>query len=231
MKNAATYRRTAAAAGLVTTALIMIVSIVLAPPFPGNFTDQLAEIESKGTAATISAFAFSLAQLPFIVAMLGVGHLLRKRAPVLSNLGTTLAVVGGFGHSVYGGITMVQLAMAADAPNRAVHVAILEQVEAGPAVAFMVMGLVGTVLGILLLSIGLFRARAVPRWVPVTLWAFLLVEFVGSNISDWAAPAAGALYVASFTAIAVTIWRTSEKEWATGVDAALSTETVGTKSR
>lgn len=216
MKNTATFRRTAAAAGLVTTALLMVVSVVLEPPFPGNFTDQLAEIDKAGTSAIISAFTFTLAQLPFIVGVLGIGHLLRGRAPVLSNVGTTLAVIGGFGHSVFGGMSMVKLSMASDAPHRAVHAQILEQLESGPIVAFMAMGLLGTVLGILLLSIGLWRGRVVPRWVPVALWAFLVIEFVGSNVTDWASPASGLLYVVSLTAIAATIWRSPASEWEAG---------------
>lgn len=223
MKNPATFRRTAAGAALVTTALLMIVSTVLSPPFPGNVADQLAEIDKAGTSATVSALGFALAQLPFIIGMLGIGHLLRDRAPVLSNLGTTLAVVGGFGHSVYAGVTMVQLEMAADAPNRAAHVQILEQIESGPTVVFMAMGLLGTVFGILLLSIGLFRSRVVPRWVPATLWAFLVVEFVGSNFSDWAASASGLLYVVSLIAIAVTIWHSPVALWQSATGGATTT--------
>ena len=217
MKNPAAFRRTAAAVGLVTTALLMIVSTILAPPFPGNFTDQLAEIEAAGTSGTISAFAFALAQLPFIVAILGVAHLIRAGSPILSNLGATLGVVGGFGHSVFAGITMVQLSMAADEPNRAAHAAILESVEAGPAVAFMAMGLLGTVLGILLLAIGLWRASVGPRWVPLALGAFLVVEFVGSNLTEWASSLAVLLYVVSFGALAVTIWRSPIEDWQTVV--------------
>ena len=215
MKNTATFRRTAAAVALVATALLSVVSNVLAPPFPGDVIEQLAEIDKAGTSATISAFTFALAQLPFIVGVLGIGHLLRGRAPLLSNVGTTLAVIGGFGHSVFAGVTMLQVEMAADAPNRAVHAQVLEQLESGPTVAFMAMGLLGTVLGIFLLSIALFRARVVPRWVPVALWAFLVVEFVGSNFSDWATPASGLLYVVSFTAIAATIGRSPATLWET----------------
>lgn len=215
MKNTATFRRTAAAVGLVTTALLMVVAVIVEPPSPGNFTDRLSEIDEAGTSATISAFAFTLGQLPFIVGALGIGHLLRGRAPVLSNVGTTLAVIGGFGHSVFGGVSMVQLNMAADAPNRAVHAQILEQLESGPTVAFMAMGLLGTVFGILLLSIGLFRGRVVPRWVPVALWAFLVIEFVGSNFTEWASPASGLLYLVSLTAIAAAIWRSPASVWET----------------
>lgn len=226
MRNTATFRRAAAAACLVTTALLTLVSVVLAPPFPGNVTDMLAEVDKAGTSAVISAFAFTLAQLPFIVGVLGLGRLIRTRAPVLSSLGTTLAVIGGFGHAVFGGVSMVQLSMAADVPNRAVHVEILEQVESGPAVAFMAMGLLGTVFGILLLSIGLFRARVVPRWVPVALWAFLGVEFVGANFSEWASVASVLLYLATFTTIAVVIWRSPASERDSATDPAPAPETA-----
>lgn len=212
MRNPATFRRTAAAVALVTTAVLTVVSNALAPPFPGDVIEQLAEIDKAGTSATISVFTFALAQLPFIVAVLGIGHLLRQQAPVLSNIGTTLAVIGGFGHSVVAGVTLVQLEMAADEPNRAAHAQVLEQLG-GPTVPFLIMGLFGTVLGILLLSIALLRARVVARWVPVTLWAYLVGEFVFSNFTDWADPISGLLYVASFTAIAATIWRSPAILW------------------
>ncbi len=147
--------------------------------------------------------------------MLGIGHLLRDRAPRLFNIGTSLAVVGGFGHAVYGGVTMLQLEMAGDTANHAVHAQMLEQLESGPAVAFMAMGLLGTVLGLLLLSIGLFRARVVPRWVGPALWAFLVVEFAGNAVSEWSSHLAAMLYTAALGAIAVTIWRSSEPAWST----------------
>jgi len=212
MRNTATFRRTAAAVALVATALLSVVSNVLAPPFPGDVIEQLAEIDKAGASATISVLTFALSQLPFIVGVLGIGHLLRQQAPVLSNIGTTLAVIGGFGHSVVAGVTLVQLEMAADLPNRAAHAQILEQLE-GTTVPFMIMGLLGSVFGILLLSIALFRTRVVAQWVPVALWAFLVGEFVFSNFTDWADPISGLLYIAAFTAIAATIWRSPATMW------------------
>jgi hypothetical protein len=216
MTNTATFRRSAAAAGLVTTVLLMALATVPAPEYPPAFTDKLAAIDEGGTRAAISAFAFTLAQLPFIVGVLGIGHLLRQRSPRLSNLGTSLAVAGGFGHSVHGGVTMVHLEMAPDTVNRNLFATVLEQVDSGPAVAFMAMGLLGTVLGILLLSIGLFRAHVAPRWVGPALWAFLVVEFAGSAISDWSSHLATILYAAAFLALAATIWRSPTAGWQTG---------------
>ena len=213
MRDSATFRRTAAAVGLVTTTALMFVSVVLAPEFPGDFESLLAEIEAGGASARLSALAFTAAQLPLVAALLGIGHLLRAETPVLSNLGTSLGVVGAFGHAVYGGVTLVQLSMADDVANHPVHAAVLRDVESGPAVAFMAMGLLGTVLGFLLLSIGLWRAHVAPRWVGPVLWAFLVVEFAGSAVTEWSAHLAVLLYAVALLGLAVTVVRTSAAEW------------------
>lgn len=214
MTNTATFRRAAAATGLVSTAVIMAVATVLSPEFPSGYADRLAAIEAGGTGALVSGYAFTLAQLPFLAGVLGVGHLLRTRSPRLSNLGTTLAVVGIFGHAVHGGVTAMQVEMAADTAHRDAHAAILEALESGPAVIFMAMGLLGTVLGVLLLSIGLFRAQVGPRWIGPALWAFLVVEFAGSAVSDWSLHLAGLLFTVSLGALGVAVWRTPESAWA-----------------
>lgn len=219
MNNPATFRRSAAAIGLVTTAILMLVSVILSPPFPGDFEKLLAEIDAAGSSAAISAFTFTLAQLPFVAGMLGVGHLLRGRAPLLSNLGATFAVIGAFGHSVFGGVSMVQLTMAADEANRAVHAATLTDLESGPVVAFMAMGLLGTVLGILLFAIALWRVQVGPRWLAPALAAFLVIEFAGSAISDWSAYVSGIFYLAALTGLAITVWRSSVESWTSGADA------------
>jgi hypothetical protein len=127
------------------------------------------------------------------------------RAPRLAWLGGVLAVLGGFGHAVFGGVVLTQLALATDTANRAAMGEVVGRVESGPAVAFMAMGLLGTVLGLLLLSIGLFRTRVVPRWVPAALWAFLVVEFVGTGLTEWATPAAGVLYLAALSGAALAL--------------------------
>ena len=81
------------------------------------------------------------------------------------------------------------------------------EVESGLAVIFMAAGLLGTVIGLVLLGIALFRSRVVPRWIPGALWLFIFTEFVLTNFSAWASPAAALLYVAAFTGIAVQLVR------------------------
>jgi hypothetical protein len=230
MNNTATFRRDVAAIGLVTNALLMTISVMVAPEFPSGFEERLAAIDAAGTQGKISAVTFALAQLPLLAGVLGIGHLLRGRAPTLSNLGTSLAVIGAFGHSVFGGLSMAYLAMAADQQNRATHAALMQTIESGPAVAFMAIGLLGTVFGILLLAIGLWRAKVAPRWAAPVLGAFLVVGFAGSAVSDRAEQWSVIFYLAAFTALAVTIWRSPKESWRQGVDATAAARVPATPS-
>ena len=148
-----------------------------------------------------------LAQLPFMVAAVVIAMMARDRSPRLAIAGGAFAVVGGFGHAVFGGIGLAYLAMSSDAANRATFADVVTEVESGLAVIFMAAGLLGTVIGLVLLGIALFRSRVVPRWIPVALWLFIFTEFVLTNFSDWASPAAALLYVAAFTGIAVQLVR------------------------
>ncbi len=207
MKNTSLVARRVAALSLVLTAVLMIASTALAPPFAGGGTGQLVAINAAGASAVVSSMCFTLAQLFFVVGMVGIGHLLRHRTPLLATLGSALAVVGGFGHTVHGGVVMVQLGMASDVANHATYAAVLQQLQSGPAATFMLMGLLGTVLGILVLGIGLFRSRMVPRWIPVALWLFLALEFVGSSISEWAVLVSGVFYVVALVGVALVMWR------------------------
>jgi len=216
MKNTATFRRDAAVVGLVSTAVLSALSTMTAPEFPaGGGAERLDAIADNLSASALSAAAFTLAQLPFIAAALGLGHLLRSGAPVLSNVATTLALLGAFGHTVFGGGALLHVAMAADEAQHATFGALIDDVESSPVTAFAAMGLLGTVLGLVLLAVGLWRAGFGPRWVPIALGAFVVVEFVGHSVSDWASHVASVIYLVSFTALAVAVWRTSPQGWAT----------------
>jgi hypothetical protein len=202
-----TTARLFAATCLVVTALLSVVSILLQPEFSADPADRLAAIDDAGAAGVISLLTFALAQLPFMIGVVAIALLARTGAPRLAIAGGALAVVGGFGHAVFSGIGLAYLAMSGDAANRPALADVVTSIESGPAVIFMAAGMLGTVIGLVLLGIALFRSRAVPRWIPVALWAFIVTEFVLTNFSEWASPAAGLLYVAALTGIAVQLVR------------------------
>ncbi|MEX1079921.1 MAG: hypothetical protein WED09_12535 [Homoserinimonas sp.] len=209
----ARYVRTVAASSLVLNALLSVLSIALMTPFGDGTVENLAAIDGAGTMAAISATAFVLAQLPFIIAVLGISHLAGIRAPIIAVIGGTVAVIGGFGHAVGGGTQLMQLAMAADTANHTVYAGLLDGELPLGLMIMMLAGTIGTVLGLLLLGVALLRAKVGPRWVPYAIWAWLLVEFVGSNITEWATLASGLLYVGILGTLAVTVWRSPLSVW------------------
>lgn len=202
-----TPTRLFAATCLVATALLSTISVLLQPEFAADPAERLAAMDASGTPGVVSLLAFVLTQLPFLVAVVTTAVLARTGSSRLATTGGALAVIGGFGHAVFGGVGLTYLAMSSDVADRAALAEVVTRVESGPAVGFMAAGMLGTVIGLLLLGIALFRSRVVARWVPAALWAFLLVEFVLSNVTEWAAPLAAVLYLGAFVGIAATLVR------------------------
>lgn len=201
MKSTIPFRKLAAGA-LMAQAVLSIVSVVLQPDLSGDAGARLAAIDDAGVPAAVSAATFVLGQLPFAVALLAIAHLIGRGAPRLARTGGTLGVLGCFGHSVFGGIMLAEVVMAHDTGHRAVFTGLVEDIESTPVMVFAVLGLAGTVLGLLLLAIGLFRSRVVPAWIPGLLVAFLVIEFAGSGISQYASYLSGILLLVASVALA-----------------------------
>ena len=195
------------AACLGVAALGSVIWVALQPPFPEGYDARLAAIDEAGTGAAISAFLFTASQLPWLAAVVGIAWLAHRGSSRFAAVGGTLAVLGGFGHAVFGGAMLVTVLMARDVADRPVMAELLETIESSPLlIPFMAAGLLGTVLGLLLLGVALWRSRVVPRWVPLVLWAFLVVEFVGSNLSEYATYLSSVCLLLSFGALAQRLW-------------------------
>lgn len=219
----AQFTRTAVAVSLVVGAALIVVSVLLMPDFSGGHRESLEAIAAAQTTSTISAMSFTVAQLFLAVGLVGVAHLVRSQVPVLAMLGGTLAVLGAFGHAVYGGVNVVMLSMAQDLAAFDTHAAVLARGEEGIDIPFMAAGLLGTVLGFILLGVALWRSGLGPRWVGPAMLVWVVVEFVGSNFSQWASYASGALYAVIFGALAHAVWQSSISHWQTAAEGAVGT--------
>ncbi len=217
MTTTAKYRRFLAALSLALTAALTVVWIVLAPAAE-HPDGPLGAIAATPTTATISALAFAYAQLLFIVALLGAAQLVSSRSPIMSNLAATFGIIGGFGHTIFAGGSLVTLAMAADPANASAYNAILDREISAVDGIPMLMGMIGTVLAILFLGIGLLRAKVGPVWIPIALFVFLVAEFAVGNFVPWAFYASGALYLIALVALAVVVWRSPIEQWMTVAD-------------
>lgn len=219
MRNTAALTRGTVAASLATCGVLTVISVLLMPDFSGSDVQRLQAIAAAPATAAVSALLFVASQLPFAVGLAGVAHLLRDRTPVLAALGVVLAVLGGFGHAVYGGVNLVMLQMAKDPANATVHADVLSGAGSGPAVPFMAMGLLGTVLGLVLLGIAVWRAGVGPRWLGPVLILFVVVEFAGAGISVWAGYASAVLFLVGFLTLALVVARSATAVWTTASQA------------
>ena len=111
--------------------------------------------------------------------------------PDRPTIGGVLTVLGGFGHAVFSGAEMARQAMATDPDANAAAAGQLQSFP--PLMPFMMIGLIGTVVGLVLLGIAHLRSGVAPRWTGPVLLAFVFVEFVGSNFTQWATYLSGLL--------------------------------------
>ena len=191
---------------LVATVVLTSASVALMPELPDTNDDLLQSLAKAPAQAAVAAASFTLSQLFLIGAVLAIGDIARAGAPRLIGTGMVLALVGAFGHSVFGGLRLALFGMLTES-GRAEYAAALDRTYDSPMMLFAALGLLGTVIGLLLLAIGLLRSRTVAPWIPACLFAFLVLEFVGSNLSSWASLAAVALYAAALLGIAAVVIR------------------------
>lgn len=190
-------RRLAAQVALVAGPLLAGASVVTQPDLGGSAQQQLATIATSPL-APFSAAVFAISQLAFLLAAAAIGRMVSDGAPRLSAWGTALAVLGAFGHSVYGGVMLMFVTMGREPAHRATYAALLDRVQSSPLMMFSVVGLVGTVVGLVLLGAGLVRSHTGPRWAGPALWAFVVVEFAGGAISSSASYVSTALLLVAF---------------------------------
>jgi hypothetical protein len=218
MKDPARAVRIALVGCLVLAPVLMLVSSVLQPPFETRHVDRLAALDDAGSAPWISNVLFVSTQAPMLVALLGIAHLISGRSPRLAVLGGGLAVVATFAEATMGGTGLVYLTMAADAENRGLFAGVWEQMESSPVMVFAMLGFGGTVLTLILLSVGLFRSRVAPPWVPVLVGLFLVLEFFGSAVTEYASYVAALCLLIAFGAVARLVLSTPVVDASTSPD-------------
>ncbi|MGD8200807.1 hypothetical protein ACQE98_09100 [Ornithinimicrobium sp. W1679] len=219
-RSVATLVRLVVTTCLAVGAVLTVVSIWTMPDFSGDHVDRLLAVADAGGSGTVSALAWVSAQLLVGTGLLGVAHLLRSRAPVLAVVAGLLLGLQAFGHAVYGGVNLVMLSMARDTEAVEVHAAVLADVEGGVGIPFMALGLLGTVLGMLVLAVALWRGRLGPRWLGPTVAVWVVLEFAGGAVSSWSGYASALLYLAVLGTLSLVVHRSSVGHWQTAVEAA-----------
>jgi hypothetical protein len=196
------FSRTAVGVGLIGAPLLTLVASIASPAIKSDDAAQVAVIAAHP--ARYYAFTmFTLAGIVLLVpALLGLMQLTRDRAPGWGNAGGTLALLGTLIAVGDAATQLLVWQMGAPGANRAEMAALLHRYEAtmGSSLVFTVGGL-SFLVGMLLLAIGLRRARAVPAWVAIGIVAGSFL-----NIAGFTGASVGILIVSSAVLLASLGW-------------------------
>ncbi len=207
LPRSTTGRRLVAGAVLAGAALNTAEAVLaqLLPPRPEDLRDQLAGVAEHtalyGTRAVIGTLAVPLLAVAFVA----TARLLAPRARRTAIAAGSLLLAGMWGFLGVHVVGLLQLPASAtgdlDAAAR-----VLASFEASPVLGglFLLPFLAGTVLGMLVLTVGLLVTGALPRWIPAAWLVFILVDFsvgaVGPVDPHW-------LFLAGATGIAAHLLR------------------------
>jgi len=198
--------RLLAAACLVATGLATVISAALKPSTSGldraaidTFATHRGQVNGMLTA---DLFVLLLGAAIAVAALL-----VRPRFPKLAATAGWLGIISGSAMVFLVGTDFAT--WAAVDTDRAASAKLLDNLTSTPQFpVFLILGLAGGLVAFVCLGVGLWRARAVPRWAAAALIAYQPANVLLGDAGPVPFAAANALLLVGFTACAVTIVRT-----------------------
>jgi Domain of unknown function (DUF4386) len=208
------FSRSLAAIGLVLGPLLFLLDTLIDPAWARDDAAYLAEVAGDEARYVIAEVASTLGALIWIVGMIGVMRLLRRRRLTLGQLAAGMVTFGLIGLTASFAFSVFDLAMA-DFGNREAMVHL--HAELGDSFAYKAYWLTffsaGTVLGLILLAVALLRQRLVAPWSPILLIVASVFWHVagGERVTE---ALALLMLTAALAPLAAQIWSLSDEDWA-----------------
>ena len=167
--------------GLVAGAALNTAEAVLGqflPERPASIPEQLRLVGENAGLYGARTVAGTLAIPLMVIAFLAAAKVVLPAARRTAVTAAVLLLAGMWGFLGMHVVNLLQLPAArlGGAPGAA---ALLEQTQADPVLGlmFLLPFLAGCSIGLLVLVVGLFRTRGLPRWIPAAWLAFLVLDF------------------------------------------------------
>jgi len=202
LSDPARFNRTAFGGSMIGAALAMLGASVVSPAIKSDEAAQLAVIAQHPARYYLGTILLLASSMLLVPAIIGLMRMSAERSPRLTNVGGALSLLGAL---VAVGDSTSQLViwqMAARGADRAQMAGLLHRFDnvTGAALVFSIGGL-SVVVGMVLLSVALYRSRAVPAWAAAGLVAGMLLNIVG-----FSAGSIGILIVSSVVLLAALGW-------------------------
>jgi hypothetical protein len=175
--DANNFRRTVAGLCLIAAPLVLLLALLFHPgEGEAGLVQTVAEHPGRVEASNL---LIVLSSVLFVPALIGLLRPVRGRGVILVHIGVGLALIGVIGHAVWAGFQVVLVGMVQSGVDRE---QLSAMVEGGPPnagfVVVMLMFLAGFFLGMIVLAVGLWRSRVIPRWAAVCIALAPLLDFL-----------------------------------------------------
>ncbi len=218
--NPASFRRRAAGASLILAPLCLLLGMAI-DPVPSGITETGPSYALHPTAVGISASLLHYCWVLLVPGVIGLIHLVRGRGVVLAHIGGVLGVLGLIDFS---SLTLVDF-FESSAYQRlpAAQAAAIIDGAAQPAMiaGWQLPGMIGTLFGLILITISVVRAGRAGWWLPAGTVLGLVVFVIGGTTWTLLLGLAGpAILLVTLGAMGVSLMRMSDREWSAGAVAA-----------
>ncbi|MGH3089440.1 MAG: hypothetical protein ACRDSJ_19285 [Rubrobacteraceae bacterium] len=222
INDADNFRRTLAGVCLIAAPIAFGGSDVIRLSIEGGAAEgaeQLAAIAANSGLWQVAGFLNMVGVILFVPAILGLMHLMRKRSVVLGHLGGALALIGFLGWAAHnrGYFGFMGAAGTSEAP-RGQMVGFIEHWGASPdTIYYVLMFLVGSLFGMLLLGVGLYRARVTYRWAAALFLGgtalYNVTTFTPASENMLAIGVCHAIIAIGLAATGVSVLAMSDADW------------------
>ena len=222
INDANNFRRTLAGICLIAAPFAFGGSDVIRLSIEGGVregSEQLAAIAANSGLWQVATVLNMVGVVLFVPAVLGLMHLLRERSAVLGHLGGGLALIGFLGWAAHNAKYYGFMgAVSTSEINRGEMVRFIEHWVMSPdTIVYVLMFLVGGLLGMLLLSIGLYRARVTYRWAAALFLLgtvlYIVNSFTPASENMLAVGVLHALIAVGLGATGVGVLAMSDADW------------------
>ena len=215
LSDAHHFRKTVAGLCMILAPALFLVSAILAPSSDndaGAILRAVADDPDRFYLSTVIGIAGTVLLLP---ALLGLMHMLREKEVAFGHVGGGLVLLGALVFMLFWGVSLMEWQMVREGADTAQMTALLDRfMDTTGTAVFFLFGLAFTI-GLIVLALGLMRARAVHWSTAVALAAGAVVLqvafFVGSEAAYYVV--AAAILLVGFGSVGLMVLAETDEEW------------------
>lgn len=225
------FRKTVAGFCMIAAPAFLALGELIHPPLEMEAAAQLEVLRDNPDRQYAAHMLFVVSLILAIPALLGLMHLLKNRRPAWGHVGAGLAIVGSIGLAVFVGIEFVtwQVGKAAGGDSAAMT-ALLDRLNESAGLLPLVLLALMFPLGLLVLGVGLWQARAAARWEAVLIGIAPVITLVSefSGGPRLITVGGAVLFLVGLGSVGWRVLTSSDEEWEQAPEVGALRSAVGT---